>query len=195
MLSSMNDPALALLRFLALAPDLAKAFARDHEALSTKSAVHAVMRDGREYVVVEGGEAFVVERTGLRDEIGAEVIVFKSAELPVLVTDNQIAEQRRLFERFGEVAKAAQEGRLRTVAGLRMSLVPEIVQSYLNKPPDEQRQWIEFDATAAEWDAFIEALRSIPEPEQSFIWSFYVMHPHADVVSRRHPSRPPRGSA
>ena len=191
----MNDPTLALLRFLALAPDVAKAFAKNHAALSTTPAVHAVMRDEREYVVLQGGEAFEVERTGLRDEIGEEVIVFKRAELPVLVTDEQIAEQRRLFERLGDVARAAQEGRLMTMAEFRLSLVPQLVQSYLNKPPDVQRQWIEFDATAAEWDAFIEALRSVPEPEQSFIWSFYVIHPHADVVSRRHPSRPPRGSA
>lgn len=191
----MNDPTLVLLEFLALAPDLAKAFAKDHAAISTKPAVHAVMSDQREYIVLEGGEAFEVVRTGLRDEIGEEVIVFTSANLPVPVTDDQIAEQRRRFERLADIAKAAQEGRLQIVTELRMSLVPEVVQSYLDKPRDVQRQWIELDATAAEWDAFIEALRSIPEPEQSFIWSFYVMHPHADVVSRRHPSRRPRGTA
>lgn len=180
---------------LAKSADVAKALQRARPEVDSLSAVHLILKDDREFVVREGGETLEIERTGQHDQFGVELLVFKPGTSPFLPTDEQITEQRRLFYRVQNIEKAMAEGRVQVMSGLDLSNLPDAVSSYLDKSPEEQHQWIALDASTDEWNQFMTALESLPEPQQSMIFSLYLLGPHRDVLDRRHPSRTPRGSA
>jgi hypothetical protein len=176
-------------------PDLTTALKLARSELDETASVYVFMNDEREFVLVEGGQSFEIQRTGQRNELGEEILVLNEATAPVAITDDLIAERRRVHKSGPEFMREAAARRVVVSPGIRGDVIPEVVQKYLEKSVDVQRQWIALEATTDEWNEFFEAMQAMPEPEQSFIWTFYVMRPHSEVVYRRHPKRPPRGAA
>jgi hypothetical protein len=179
---------------LAEDPDLATVLKRAKPDLDEAASVYVRMKDQKEVVLIEGGQAFEIQRTGQDNELGEEILVLSQAAPPIEISDDLIAERRRVNVIGKEFLRSAAEGKMKFYAGPTAPF-PEVVDRYLQKPLDEQRQWIAVEATTEEWNEFINALRAMPEDDQNFVWSLYVLRPHKDVVDRRHPNKPPRGAA
>lgn len=180
---------------LAEDPELTAVLKRSQSELDDTASVYVRMKDSREFLLIEGGRTFAIQRTDQKTELGQDIVALVDAAAPVGIHDDLIAERRRVHSFGKEMLQAVAEGRVLQVRGIRGSVIPETVQNYLDKPVEEQRKWIELEATTEEWNLFLEAIKEMPEPEQTVIWSLYVMRLHSDVVDSRHPSRAPRGTA
>lgn len=175
-------------------PDFAAVLKRVKPDLNETASIYVRLKDQREIILREGGEAFQLQRTGQLNELGEEVLLLRPTLSPLTITDEAIAVRRSVNERGKAFLRDFAEGKVKVYLGPTEPF-PDVVHAYLQKPEDEQRQWIDVEATAQEWNEFIEALLSMPEDDRNFVWSLYVMRPHKDVVDRRHRHGPARGKA